>query len=108
MLYLTTFVTTDEAAWPYLGDTGGPALLDSADQMQVAGLVSYFADGGRLQVTVSTRVSTYAGFIADVMDSNPPPSGVPASSEQGLRLRAAPNPFNPMTEISFELEEEGG
>lgn len=100
------FVTYDATKGPYLGDGGGPALLDVGGVEYVAGIISAVADG-TLAYTVSTRVSVYAPFIEAVMEDNPPVSSVAEMSAAGRTLRATPNPFNPATEISFVLDRSG-
>lgn len=102
-LYMATFITIDGSAGPYLGDAGGPALLDFGGVPHVAGLVSLIPDG-ELTYTVATRVSTFVTFIESVMDANPPVSAVAETPPAGRLLPAAPNPFNPSTEISFVLD----
>ena len=101
-----TFVTEYNGAGPYLGDGGAPALVMVDGAWRVAGIVSQVAWDG-VSTTIATRVSTYASFIAAVMAANPPVSAVPAPAELQRRLDAAPNPFNPRTELVFELDRAG-
>ena len=99
----TTFMTSYDGAGPYFGDGGGPALLSADGVTRVVGIIAATSLDG-MGVTMATRVSSYAAFIADVMEANPPVSAVSAPDLPLRLLGAAPNPFNPRTEIAFVLD----
>lgn len=100
---LNTFLTYFDGDGPYIGDQGGPALVNYAGTWQVGGIIS-LGDSEGTEYTISTRVSAYAAFIATVMAANPP-SAVGEPPAVARPLDAAPNPFNPATEIAFGLDE---
>jgi len=101
-LYPSTFMTYFDGDGPYIGDQGGPALVSYAGTWQVGGIIS-LGDSEGTEYTIATRVSAYAAFIAAVMAANPPlATGEPPAVARPLA--AAPNPFNPATEIAFDLD----
>ncbi len=98
-----SFITFDSGASPYLGDYGGPAMLEIEGVQYVAGLFSDF-DPDNFGAANSTRITSFVSFIQNVMENNPPPTGVAPDLPLNRLLNTFPNPFNPTTEISFVVE----